>query len=375
MMNVYGAQSSGAMRAPTDRSNQGRDEAYGSGVGDDASTTTEDAMKYAKNDAKEAAREILKGVWTALPYTWDEADEFDDDANRRNVEHIISGLEIDGHYCSGNVAEFWSMPNAERMHAHELMIDAAGGRIPQIAGCHHQSVKDATMLAQHAWDVGFDFVIILTPYVAAGDDDSVFAFFEYISERTDIGIILFNVPHTCHPIGVDLAKRLLALPNIVAIKQADASPAATLALDAAVGDQIVISVADESPWLHNMTQLGHQWLINYNPHLYQVPGYLPIRDYTAMVQAGDIAGGTKLAATLNPLRALHAEWIQGYWRKGHMPMSEMKYWQECLGMAGGSVRPPVLPMSDESRALFRADLDATGLPAHIAALAANTSAA
>ena len=47
------------------------------------------------------------------------------------------------------------MPNAERMHAHEVMIDAASGRIPQIAGCHHQSVKDATMLANHAWDVGF----------------------------------------------------------------------------------------------------------------------------------------------------------------------------------------------------------------------------
>lgn len=320
-------------------------------------------MKYAKSEAKDAAREILRGVWTAMPYTWDADDEFDDDANRRNVEHIVSGLEIDGHYCSGNIAEFWSMPNAERMHAHEVMIDAAAGRIPQIAGCHHQSVKDATVLAQHAWDIGFDFVIILTPYVAAGNDDSVFAFYEYICERTDIGIVLFNVPQTCHPIGPELAKRLIELPNIVAIKQADATPAATYALEAAVGGKVVISVADEAPWLHNMTQHGHQWLINYNPHLYQVPGYLPIRDYTALVQAGEVARATELAATLNPLRELHAKWIQGYWRRGRMPMSEMKYWQECIGMAGGTVRPPVIPMDDAARAAFRVDIEATGLAA------------
>ena len=77
-------------------------------------------MKYKKNEAKEAGLEILKGVWTAMPYSWDSDDEFDDKANSSNMEHIITGLKIDGHYCSGNIAEFWSMPNKERMHAHEL---------------------------------------------------------------------------------------------------------------------------------------------------------------------------------------------------------------------------------------------------------------
>ena len=91
-------------------------------------------MKYHKNEAKEAARDTLKGVWTAMPYTWDSNDEFDETANRANMEHIISGLQIDGHYCSGNIAEFWSMPDEERMHAHEVMLDQASGRIPLSPG-------------------------------------------------------------------------------------------------------------------------------------------------------------------------------------------------------------------------------------------------
>jgi 4-hydroxy-tetrahydrodipicolinate synthase len=322
-------------------------------------------MKYRKSEAKEVAREKLKGIWTAMPYCWTPEDEFDDDANRANMEHIISGLKIDGHYCSGNIAEFWSMPDEERMHAHELMIDAAAGRIPLIAGCHHQSVKQATKLARHAQDIGFDFVIVLTPYVAARDDDAIFSYYEYICERVDIGVILFNTPPHLHPIGPNLAKRLAALPNICAYKQADPAPASTHGIVRAVGDQLVISVADEAPWLQSMTQFGLQWLVNYNPHLYQVPGYLPIRDYTEAAMAGDITKASKIAATLNPLRELHAKWISGYWKAGRMPLSEMKAWQEILGMQGGPVRPPVLPISDKARAELESDLAATGILDHV----------
>ena len=318
-------------------------------------------MNYRKNEAKQAAREILKGVWTAMPYCWDAADEFDEAANRANMEHINSGLQIDGHYCSGNIAEFWSMPDEERMRAHEVMLDASAGRIPMIAGCHHQSVKQATMLARHAQDIGYDFVIVLTPYIAARNDDAVFAYYQYICERVDIGVILFNIPHTCHPVSPQLATRLAELPNICAYKQGDTSPAATHALMHELGDELVISVADEAPWLQSMTQLGLQWLLNYNPHLYQAPGYLPLKDYTERALAGDITAAAIIAASLRSLREAHGKWIMGYWQAGRMPLAEMKYWQELIGMNGGPVRPPVTEMSEDAKAEMRDDLAATGL--------------
>ena len=42
-------------------------------------------------------------------------------------------------------------------------------------------------------------------------------------------------------------------------------------------------------------------------------------------------------------------------------MAEMKAWQELIGMNGGPVRPPVLPISDAARNELAADLAATGL--------------
>jgi 4-hydroxy-tetrahydrodipicolinate synthase len=318
-------------------------------------------MKYSKSESKEAARELLKGIWTAMPYCWDEEDNFDDVANRSNMDHIIENIKVDGHYCSGNIAEFWSMPDNERMHAHEAMLDQARNRIPMIAGCHHQSVKQAVTLAKHAQEIGYDFVIILTPYVAARDDETVYQFYEYICSRVDIGIILFNVPQNCHPINANLAKRLSKLPNICGYKQADGSPASTHSIIDTVGKDIVISVADEAPWLTSMTQLGLQWLVNYNPHLYQSKDWLPLKDYTDAALNGEINRATEIAKSIQPLRELHAKWIMGYWNSGRMPISEMKYWQELIGMNGGRTRPPVIEISDEKKQELKEDLKNTGL--------------
>jgi len=318
-------------------------------------------MKYSKSESKEAARELLKGIWTAMPYCWDEDDNFDDAANRSNMDHVIENIKVNGHYCSGNIAEFWSMPDNERMHAHEVMLDQARNRIPMIAGCHHQSVKQVVTLAKHAQEIGYDFVIILTPYVAARDDETVYQFYEYICSRVDIGIILFNVPQNCHPINANLAKRLSKLPNICGYKQADGSPASTHSIIDSVGKDIVISVADEAPWLTSITQLGLQWLVNYNPHLYQSKDWLPLKDYTDAALNGEINRATEIAKSIQPLRELHAKWIMGYWNSGRMPISEMKYWQELIGMKGGRTRPPVIEISDEKKQELKEDLKSTGL--------------
>ena len=121
--------------------------------------------------------------------------------NAANLEHCISELKIAGHYCSGNVAEFWSLTNEERMRAHEINVETAKGRIPLIAGCHHQNPYEVVQLARHAQAVGIDFVIILTPYIAVRSDDAVYEFYRFVADRVDIGIVLFNIPQAYYPIA------------------------------------------------------------------------------------------------------------------------------------------------------------------------------
>jgi 4-hydroxy-tetrahydrodipicolinate synthase len=318
-------------------------------------------MKYRKQEAKDAARAMLKGVWTALPTNFKEDGELDEAATASNLEHCISGLQLDGHYCIGNVAEFWSMTNEERMRVHEINVETSKGRVPLIAGCHHQNPNEVIRLAQHAQSVGIDFVIILTPFVAARGDDAIFEFYRYVCERIDIGVVLFNTEAT-YPIGVPLAKRLAEIPNICAFKQGVSKISSTIALRAAVGNKLEISVADEAPWVYNMSVMGDHWLLNYCPHLYQVPGYLPINDYTRAASAGDYNKAIEVARSLNPLRTVLSKWIPGYGGAGgRVPAAEQKYWMELLGMKGGPVRAPCTELTAEQKQHMRADLEATGI--------------
>ena len=128
--------------------------------------------KYKKTEAKEAAKEMLKGVWTALPTCFTADDKLDDKANAWNLDYCIDKLQLDGHYFNGNVGEFWAQTNKERMRLAEVNVEAAKGRIPLIGGCHHQNPYEAVELCNHARAVGVDFAIILTPYMGARDDDA-----------------------------------------------------------------------------------------------------------------------------------------------------------------------------------------------------------
>ena len=328
-------------------------------------------MKYRKHEAKEYAQEVLKGVWTALPTNFTEDDRLDEKGIAFNLEHSISRLKVAGHYCSGNIGEFWALTNEERMRAHEVNVDTAKGRIPLIAGCHHQNPYEAVALAKHAQAIGIDFVIILTPYIAVRCDDAVYDYYKFVADRVDIGIILFNIPQTYYPISGPLARRLATIPNICGLKMAGGNPQAIISMREAVEGQVVVSVADETPWLHNLSIAGDLWLLNYCPHLYQVPGYLPLNDYTQAALAGDMNRATEIAHELNPLRALHAKWIGGYGRPaGPVTSAETKYWMELIGMVGGPVRVPCREMTGDAKKQLRADLEATGLPAKAAAGAA-----
>lgn len=317
-------------------------------------------MKYSKHEAKEYAKQALHGVWTALPTAFTADDKLDEKGNAANLEHCISKLNLDGHYCIGNVAEFWAMTNEERMRLVEINVDVAKGRIPLIAGCHHQNPYEVVKLAQHAQSAGIDFVIILTPYVAARGDDAVYDFYKFICDRVDIGIVLFNTEAT-YPISAKLAKRLSALPNICGFKQGVGKMALTTQIRDAIGKDIEVSVADEAPWLYNLGVPQDRWLLNYCPHLYQVPGYTPVNDYTKAALAGDWSKAVEICRSLNPLRSVLAKWIPGYGSGSRMAMAEQKWWMECLGMVGGPVRVPCASLSEQQKQELRADLEATGI--------------
>src|SRR5262245_65516644 len=106
-------------------------------------------MKYRKNEAKEYAKKVLHGVWTALPTSFTRDDKLDEAGIAANLEHCITKLNLARHYSIGNVGEFCAMTNEERMPVVEMNVQTAKGRMPLIPGCHPQNPYQGAKLPQH----------------------------------------------------------------------------------------------------------------------------------------------------------------------------------------------------------------------------------
>ena len=82
-------------------------------------------MKYKKTEAKEYAREHMRGVWAANLSTFDTALKLDEQAMRANLRHWITTLGLGGLFIAGKQAEYFSMSIAERKRLMELSVEEA----------------------------------------------------------------------------------------------------------------------------------------------------------------------------------------------------------------------------------------------------------
>ncbi|MCA3076789.1 MAG: hypothetical protein INH03_19700, partial [Rhodocyclaceae bacterium] len=75
------------------------------------------------------------------------------------------------------------------------------------------------------------------------------------------------------------------------------------------------------------------------------------------------------------LRAVHERWIREPWLKHHlMPIAQIKAWCDMIGMVGGAVRPPLLPLPAADFDAMRADLERVGFMARLGTQAKRATA-
>jgi 4-hydroxy-tetrahydrodipicolinate synthase len=130
---------------------------------------------------------------------------------------------------------------------------------------------------------------------------------------------------------------------------------------AAFGEQILVCSPHEETWLANMTEHGQRvYMSSAAPYLYQTPSWQPMREYTTLALAGEFAKAAEVAATLDPVRAVAAKWLEGHERRIDA-VAAIKAWAGLIGMSGGAARPPLVSLTPAQRAELAADLSAAGL--------------
>src|SRR6185369_2635382 len=176
-------------------------------------------------EARDWARASLRGIGNSLytPFSGTDGDDIDWDAYRTLVRYCVGELRHPMLWCTSGIAEFWSLTLDERKRLLEVAVEEARGINPGVvvqACTAAMSAKDCLELTLHAQQAGADIVYIQTPMMEAHGGEGVLRFFQYVADRTDIALGMFNSPSSGYVLTPeDSAAIANAIPAVCATKE------------------------------------------------------------------------------------------------------------------------------------------------------------
>jgi len=164
---------------------------------------------------------MFKGVGTALITPFKEDQSVDIGSLKKVLEHQLKN-NIDALIVLGTTGESPVIEYEERRKIISAVVEEAKGKIPVIIGTGSNNTKKVVENNKLAEELKADGLLIVNPYYNKGTQESLLEHYKYISDRTNLPIILYNVPsRTGMNILPDTAVRIHKnCSNIVAIKEA-----------------------------------------------------------------------------------------------------------------------------------------------------------
>jgi 4-hydroxy-tetrahydrodipicolinate synthase len=94
----------------------------------------------------------------------------------------------------GTTGEAATMPKDEHFEVVRICVDQAKGRVPVLAGAGSNDTLVAIENVKAAQAAGADAALMVPPYYNRPSQEGIFRHFEAVAEKTDLPIILYNVP-------------------------------------------------------------------------------------------------------------------------------------------------------------------------------------
>ncbi|SNR79058.1 4-hydroxy-tetrahydrodipicolinate synthase [Puniceibacterium sediminis] len=289
---------------------------------------------------------MFKGSMPALVTPFKDG-AVDFDTLKKLVEwHIEQGSH--GLVPVGTTGESPTLSHSEHEAVVECVVQAVNGRIPVIAGAGSNNTVEAIRLMQFAHRVGADAALVVTPYYNRPTQAGLFTHFKMLHDCCDLPIIIYNIPGRS---AVDMSPatmgELAKLPRIVGVKDATGDLARVCAQRITCGPDF-IQVSGEDATAHGFNAQGGTGCIsvtaNAAPRL--------CADLQNATLAGDYVKALAIQDRLMPLH--HAIFTEP-------GLCGVKYAMQRLGLCSEEVRPPLLPLTSETREKVDAGLRHAGL--------------
>ena len=185
-------------------------------------------------------KRIFTGAATALITPMYEDGSVNFDRLSSLVDEQIKG-GIDALVICGTTGEKSTLNYDEHVKVIETAAKAINGRVPLIAGTGSNDTVYSVGLCADAEKAGADAFLMVSPYYNKTSQHGLVAHYNYIADRVNKPIILYNVPsRTGVAIKPETYKELSKHPNIVAVKEANGDIASVAKTRYLCGDDLDI---------------------------------------------------------------------------------------------------------------------------------------
>ncbi|GAI29669.1 unnamed protein product, partial [marine sediment metagenome] len=162
---------------------------------------------------------MFEGALTAMVTPFDNDGKIDEEGLRENVKfQIKSGIH--GLVPVGTTGECTTLSYEEHNRVVEIVIDAAKGKVPVLAGTGSNSTWEAIMLTKHAKEVGADGALLVVPYYNKPTQVGLYQHYKRLAE-VDLPQVIYNIPsRTSVNMQPETMAKLAKLKNVVGVKEA-----------------------------------------------------------------------------------------------------------------------------------------------------------
>lgn len=274
-------------------------------------------------------------------------DGIDEDALQNMVRwHIEQGTH--GIVPVGTTGESATLTEQEHCRVIELVVLAADGRIPVVAGAGSNNTREAIFYNDHAQKFGADASLHVAGYYNRPSQEGLFRHFEALSNVSEIPIVVYNIPpRATVDILPETMARIAALPNIVGVKDATADLTRPLVERMLIeGEFSFLSGEDASAVAYNAA--GGNGCISVTANI--APALCATMQTACLKR--DFGTAMDIQARLMPLHlALFAE----------PNPAGAKYAASLLGHCAAFCRLPMVPLSGHSKSAIQKAMTDLGL--------------
>jgi len=161
---------------------------------------------------------MFEGVLTALATPFRDG-AVDEPALRALVERQIAA-GIDGLVPCGSTGESATLSHDEHDRVIEIVVDAAAGRVPVVAGTGSNNTQEAIRLTLHAKGAGAAGALLISPYYNKPTQSGLVAHYEAIALATELPLIIYNIPgRTASNILPGTLAQLAQIEYVVGVKE------------------------------------------------------------------------------------------------------------------------------------------------------------